>query len=110
MCLTQAQRLYAVKRYSICMIASERLPHLNHTTWNGVLQGQSTDCSARYSYTARHFRICAGGMSVGLTGVTMSDLNQKILPCFKTNHLQIDDGDHIYSNTQVQWLHSVHVQ
>ena len=23
-----------------------------------------------------------------LTGVTMSDLNQKIFPCFRTNHLQ----------------------
>ncbi len=79
------------------MTGTERLTYLNHTTWNGVLQEQSTDCSARYSYTARHFCICVGGMSVALTGVTMSDLNQKILPCFKTNHLHIDDGDHIYT-------------
>lgn len=37
----------------------------------------------------RHLCISDRGMSVSLTGVTMSDLNQKILPCFKTNHLQI---------------------
>ncbi len=69
-----------------------QMANLNHAARNGVLQWQTTSSSAfNRRLIDAHVPNHEGGR-MSLTGVTMSDLNQNIFPCFRTNHLQSDSA------------------
>ena len=75
---------------------------LNDAAWDGVLQWQQASAvrvmrQAPGIFGAQVSGSCTshsqGRKGTGeVTGVTMSDLNQKILPCLRTNHLCTSTG------------------